>query len=56
MQEPSLTAKKAYCAKTRRSNYVASLRLANFNTTPLDIARPLPTREYLLKTYRNNPT
>lgn len=52
----SLAAKKAYCAKTRRSNYLASLRLANLNTTPLDMARPLPTREDLLNTYRNKPT
>jgi hypothetical protein len=52
----SLAAKKAYCAKTRRSNYVASLRLSDFNTTPLDIARPLPTREDVLNTYHNKQT
>jgi hypothetical protein len=48
----SLAAKKAYCAKTRKSNYAASLRLEGFDITPLDSERPLPSRE-LLKTYRN---
>jgi len=49
----SLSAKKAYCAKTRKSNYAASLRLEGFDSTPLDAERPLPSREELLKTYRN---
>jgi hypothetical protein len=55
MPEPSLESKNAYCVRTRRSNCLASLRLSGFNTTPLDIPRPLPTREELLKTYRNTP-
>ncbi|WP_156883142.1 YhfG family protein [Pseudomonas sp. CFII64] len=53
MPTPSLAAKKAYCAKTRRSNYAASLRLEGFDTTPLDAERTLASREELLKTYRN---
>ena len=52
MPAPSLDAKKAYCAKTRKSNYAASLRLEGFESCPLDAERPLPSREELLKTYR----
>ena len=51
MVEPSFLTKKDYCARTRRSNYAASLRLSGFKTTPLDVERPLPSREDLLKTY-----
>jgi hypothetical protein len=53
MPTPSLAAKKAYCAKTRKSNYAASLRLEGFDATPLDAERTLLSREELLKTYRN---
>ncbi|KPC39291.1 MULTISPECIES: YhfG family protein [Pseudomonas syringae group] len=53
MPPPSLQTKKEYYAKVRRSNYAASLRLAGFDSTPLDAERPLPTREELLKIYRN---
>lgn len=49
---PSLQAKKAYCAKTRQSNYAASLRLEGYSTTPADAERPLPTRESVLSAYR----
>lgn len=49
---PSLQAKKAYCAKTRRSNYAASLRLAGYDATPADAKRQLPARESVLNTYR----
>jgi hypothetical protein len=52
MPAPSLDAKKAYCQKTRRSNYAASLRLEGFESTPLDAERRLPSREELLNTYR----
>jgi hypothetical protein len=45
----SLRAKKAHCAKTRKSNYAASLRLEGFDSTPSDIERPLRTREDILK-------
>ncbi len=44
----SLQAKRAYCAKARRSNYAASLRLEGFNTTRADAERKLPTREAAL--------
>ena len=52
MSTPSLETKKAYCAKTRKSNYAASLRLEGFDSSPSDIERARPTREQLLKTYR----
>ena len=52
----SLQAKKAYCAKTRRSNYAASLRLEGFNTTQADAERKLPTREAALKAARSSQT
>ncbi|RJX77879.1 YhfG family protein [Pseudomonas sp. LS-2] len=52
MPTPSLDAKKAYCARTRRSNYAASLRLEGFETSPGDSERRLPSREELLNTYR----
>lgn len=48
----SLETKKAYYAKTRRSNYEASLRLEGFDTTPEDAERPLPTRKAVLDSYR----
>ncbi|WP_296255517.1 MULTISPECIES: YhfG family protein [unclassified Pseudomonas] len=41
----SLDDKKAYCAKTRRSTYAASLRLEGLESTPLDAERRLPSRE-----------
>lgn len=47
----SLKAKKAYCAKMRKSNYAASLRLEGFDSTPADAERALPSREELLETY-----
>jgi hypothetical protein len=49
---PSLQVKKAYCAKTRQSNYAASLRLEGYETVPVDAKRQLPTRESVLNTYR----
>ncbi len=52
MAPTELQVKKAYCAKTRRSNYAASLRLEGFDTTPRDAERPLPTLESVLRTYR----
>ncbi|MEE4670033.1 YhfG family protein [Pseudomonas alliivorans] len=53
MPSLSIQAKKAHLAKVRRSNYAVSLRLEGYDSTPLDAERPLPTREELLKTYRN---
>lgn len=52
MEGISLETKKAYCAKTRRSNYVASLRLEGFTVSPDAAERELPTREELLRKYR----
>lgn len=52
----SLHAKKAHCAKTRKSNYAASLRLEGFDSSPSDVERPLRTREEILESYRTkNP-
>ncbi|WP_273822382.1 YhfG family protein [Pseudomonas asplenii] len=50
----SLEAKKAYAAKTRQSNYTASLRLEGFKTTLADAEKSLPSREELLKTFSKN--
>jgi hypothetical protein len=47
----TLQAKQAYCVKTRRSNYAASLRLEGFNSSPADAQKPLPTRDAVLRTY-----
>jgi len=48
----SLQAKKAYCAKTRRANYVASLRLEGYEITLAESQRELPIREAILNAYR----
>ncbi|WP_081005918.1 YhfG family protein [Pseudomonas asplenii] len=45
----SLEAKKAYAARTRQSNYTASLRLAGFKMTFADGQKSLPTREEVSK-------
>lgn len=50
MKSPSFEAKKAYCAKTRQSNYAASLRLEGFDTSRSDGTRKLPTREAVIHT------
>lgn len=47
----SLETKKAYAAKTRRSNYAASLRLEGFKVTPVDGENRLPSREEVLKAF-----
>lgn len=47
----SLKAKKAYAAKTRRSNYAASLRLEGFKVTVEDGERKLPSREEVLQAF-----
>jgi hypothetical protein len=52
MPTASLESKKAYCAKTRRSNYAASLRLEGYESSPADSERRLPSREELLTSYR----
>ncbi|WP_342633336.1 YhfG family protein [Pseudomonas asplenii] len=45
----SLKAKKTYAARTRESNYVASLRSAGFKVTFPDSEKSVPTREEILK-------
>ena len=52
MTKPSLKAKKAYAAKSRQSNYVASLRLEGFAVSRSDADRKLPTREAALNQLR----
>ncbi|WP_277964955.1 YhfG family protein [Pseudomonas sp. RIT-To-2] len=54
MQPTSFQAKKAYYAKVRRSNYLASLRLAGFDTTKADLQVPLPSKEEILKKFRGD--
>jgi hypothetical protein len=44
--------KRELYARTRRSNYLASLRLEGFETRPDDAQKPLPTREAVLEKYR----
>jgi len=51
MGTTSLEAKKAYAAKTRKSNYTASLRLEGFKVSQADAERALPSREELLKAF-----
>lgn len=52
MTTPSLQAKKAYYAKSRKSNYTASLRLEGFSVSRSDADRTLPTREAALSALR----
>jgi hypothetical protein len=48
--------KQAHYEKVRRSNCLASLRLAGFNTSPADLEKPLSTREEALAKDRENAT
>jgi hypothetical protein len=48
----SIDVKKAYFAKTRRSNYTASLRLEGYQSRPEDATYELPSREQVLRRYR----
>lgn len=52
----SLEAKKAYAAKTRKSNYAASLRLEGFQMTLADGERKLPSREEVLQAFVKSRT
>ncbi len=54
VKKTSLQAKLAYCAQTRRSNYIASLRLEGFDVTQEESKRELPTREAVLRIYRKS--
>lgn len=49
MKKLSVEAKKAYFAKTRRSNYAASLRLEGFAVQPSDAMAKSVSRDALIK-------
>lgn len=48
----SLEAKKAYFARTRRANYIASLRLEGFAVDRKESAQPLSAKTELVTRYR----
>ncbi|WP_150716186.1 YhfG family protein [Pseudomonas fluorescens] len=48
--------KQAHYEKIRRSNYLASLRLSGFDTSPTDLNKPLISREQALEKYRESKT
>jgi len=52
----SLQAKAAYCARSRQSNYAASLRLEGYSVKSEDAERKLPTRAAVLKAYQQART
>jgi|GEM_PF-438171 hypothetical protein len=52
MSQLTFKQKQAHYEKVRRSNYLASLRLAGFDTSQTDLDKPLPTREEVLAKYR----
>jgi hypothetical protein len=47
----SLDEKRAYYARIRQANYTASLKLEGFDVPEGSGAKPLPSREELLKRY-----
>lgn len=52
----STEAKKAYFAKVRRSNYIASLRLEGHSVQAVDAVTHLPSREELRRRYGSERT
>ncbi|KAF2392192.1 hypothetical protein FX983_00141 [Pseudomonas frederiksbergensis] len=54
MSEPTFKHKQDYYKKVRRSNYLASLYLAGFDTSSADLEKPLPTREEVLAKYQQD--
>lgn len=54
MSEPTFKQKQAHYEKVRRSNYLASLHLAGFDTSPADLEKSLPTRKEVLAKYRQD--
>ena len=56
LKKLSLQAKAAYCAKSRLSNCVASLRLEGYNLKREDAERQLPNRAVVLKTFLEKRT
>jgi hypothetical protein len=51
MNELTFKQKSAHYENIRRSNYLASLHLAGFDTSPADLDKPLLTREEALAKY-----
>jgi len=56
MSKLTFKEKQAHYEKVRRSNYLASLRLAGFDTSPTDLNKPLISREQALEKYRESKT
>jgi hypothetical protein len=54
MSELTFKQKQAHYEKVHRSNYLASLRLAGFDTSPADLEKPLQTREEVFAKYRQD--
>ncbi|WP_071552442.1 YhfG family protein [Pseudomonas frederiksbergensis] len=52
MSQLTFKQKQAHYEKIRRSNYLASLRLAGSDTSPADLEKPLRTREEALAKHR----
>lgn len=48
----TLQEKRDLYARMQRSNYLASLRLEGFITTPDDVQKPLQTRAAVIEKYR----
>ena len=51
MEKMTFKQKQAYYKQIQRSNYLASLRLAGFDTKPSDVDNALPTRATVLARY-----
>ncbi|SDU22935.1 Protein of unknown function [Pseudomonas orientalis] len=51
MDEMTFKQKQTYYKQIQRSNYLASLRLAGFDTKPSDVDNALPTRATVLAKY-----
>jgi len=54
MSKLTFKQKQAHYEKVSRSNYLASLRLSRFDTSPMDIDKPLASREEALAKYRQS--
>ncbi|MFW0753221.1 YhfG family protein [Pseudomonas sp. H11T01] len=56
MSKLTFEQKQNHYDKIRRSNYLASLRLEGFGTTPADADKSLPSREAVLRKYLKSPS
>ncbi|WP_223532862.1 MULTISPECIES: YhfG family protein [unclassified Pseudomonas] len=56
MSELTFKQKQAHYEKVRRSNYLASLHLSGFDTSPTGLNKPLISREQALEKYRESKT